>query len=104
MKKLFAWMAKLRAGPAGSRVASQRGRAGEARAAAFLKKEKGMRVLARNWRQGRDEVDLVCEDRGVLVFVEVKGPGDSIRDAQRWWAGRLRRCGIVSEVWRVKPA
>ena len=38
-----------------------------------------------------------------LVFVEVKGPGDSIRDAQRWWTGTLRGCGIRTEVWRVQP-
>ena len=39
-----------------------------------------MRVLVRNWRQGKDEIDLVCEDRGALVFVEVKtrsGPAGS---------------------------
>ena len=39
-----------------------------------------------------------------LTFVEIKGPGDTIRDAQRWWLGRLRGAGIAAEVWRVEPA
>ena len=50
----------------------QTGRWGEGRAAAYLKKEKGMRVLVRNWKQGRDELDLICRQGEVLVFVEVK--------------------------------
>lgn len=62
-----------------TRLASDRspdaGVQGEDRAANFLHREKGMAILARNWRNPRDrreEIDLVCEDRGVLVFVEVK--------------------------------
>ena len=39
-----------------------------------------------------------------LTFVEVKGPGDTMRDAQRWWLDHLRGAGIAAEVWRVKPA
>jgi|GEM_PF-2152512 len=38
-----------------------------------------------------------------LLFVEIKGPGDSIRDEQRWWLKTLRSCGIRSEVWRIQP-
>ncbi len=53
-------------------VNSQTGQWGESQAAAFLKKEKGMRVLVRNWRHARDELDLVCQKGEVLVFVEVK--------------------------------
>ncbi len=53
-------------------VNSQTGQWGESQAAAFLKKEKGMRVLVRNWRHARDELDLVCQEGEVLVFVEVK--------------------------------
>jgi putative endonuclease len=48
---------------------------GERLAAAFLCKEKGCRIVARNWRSPRDrrdEIDLVCRDGEVLVFVEVK--------------------------------
>ena len=48
---------------------------GERLAAEWLRKEKAFRVLERNWRSPRDrrdEIDLVCRDGEVLVFVEVK--------------------------------
>ena len=32
----------------------------------------GFKVIARNWRHKRDELDLICLDAGVLVFVEVR--------------------------------
>jgi putative endonuclease len=48
------------------------GRKGEERAEDFLRREKGFRTIARNWRHEKDEIDLVCWDRDVLVFVEVK--------------------------------
>lgn len=47
------------------------GRAGEDAAARYLS-DRGFTLLARNWRQGRLELDLVCRDRETLVFVEVK--------------------------------
>lgn len=50
----------------------ERGDLGERIAADYLSKEKKFRVLVRNWRSGRDEIDLVCRDRDSLVFVEVK--------------------------------
>jgi putative endonuclease len=53
----------------------QAGVQGERLAASFLKKEHGYKVIARNWRSPRDrrdEIDLVCRDGEVLVFVEVK--------------------------------
>ena len=48
---------------------------GEHLAASFLRKKCGYKIVARNWRSPRDrrdEIDLVCRDREVLVFVEVK--------------------------------
>jgi putative endonuclease len=47
------------------------GRQGED-AAAVLLAQKGLRILERNLRLGRLELDLVCEDGETLVFVEVK--------------------------------
>ena len=51
------------------------GERGERLAAEWLERERRFKVLARNWRSPkdrRDEIDLVCEDGGALVFVEVK--------------------------------
>lgn len=51
------------------------GEAGEARAADWLGRERGLRLVARNWRNPRDrreEIDLVAWDGPALVFVEVK--------------------------------
>ncbi len=45
---------------------------GERAAAAYLRREKHFAVVRRNWRHGRDEIDLVCRDGEILVFVEVK--------------------------------
>jgi putative endonuclease len=50
----------------------QSGRWGEQQAARFLRKNK-FRVIGRRLRVGRhDELDIVAEHDGVLVFVEVK--------------------------------
>ncbi len=55
--------------------AARTGADGERLAAAWLRQERGFRIVARNWRSPRDrrdEVDLVARDGAVLVFVEVK--------------------------------
>lgn len=48
-----------------------KGIAGENLAAEYLA-EKGYRILARNVRIGRGEIDILAEDGETLVFVEVK--------------------------------
>lgn len=47
------------------------GREGEDRAADYLK-SRGLEILERSWRSRLGELDLVAQDRGTLVFVEVK--------------------------------
>ncbi|MEX2044157.1 MAG: YraN family protein [Opitutus sp.] len=56
--------------PAGST-----GDQGERLAADWLSRERRFAIVARNWRNPgdrREELDLVCRDGEVLVFVEVK--------------------------------
>ena len=51
---------------------AERGQYGEDLAADYCKRTLGFQVIARNWRYKRDELDIVCVDAGVLVFVEVR--------------------------------
>ncbi len=55
----------------GKKVGSDTGSRGERIAEEFLL-EKEFKVLERNWRNGRDEIDLICVEEETLVFVEVK--------------------------------
>lgn len=48
-----------------------RGRSGED-AAATLLEARGYEIVARNWRGGRGELDLICRVGKLLVFVEVR--------------------------------
>lgn len=59
------------------------GRSGEETAARYLKRI-GCRILHRNYRTRCGELDLVCMDGDVVVFVEVK-------------SRRSRRCGSPLE-------
>jgi len=57
-------------GPSGARGAE-----GERLAAEFLREKFGYQIVVQNWRnphERREEIDLVCLDHEVLVFVEVK--------------------------------
>lgn len=44
---------------------------GEQIAENFLLK-KGYKILYRNWRYGKKEIDIIAETAGLLVFIEVK--------------------------------
>ena len=57
----------------------QRGCYGEWLGKEFLKK-KGFRILEKNWRSRGDrrkEIDLVCLDREILVFVEIRSRSEN---------------------------
>lgn len=54
---------------------AEAGARGEQAAADYLQARHGFKIVTRNWRSPRDlrdEIDLVCRDGDVLVFVEVK--------------------------------
>jgi putative endonuclease len=77
-----------------------RGRAAERRVA-WHYRLRGYRILARNVRAGRVELDLIVRRGRKLVFVEVKakegrGYGDPLEAVDEWKQARLRR-GI--EAW-----
>ncbi|HYY64644.1 MAG TPA: YraN family protein [Gaiellaceae bacterium] len=77
-----------------------RGRAAERRVA-WHYRLRGYRILARNVRAGRVELDLIVRRGRRLVFVEVKakdgpGYGDPLEAVDEWKQARLRR-GI--EAW-----
>jgi putative endonuclease len=69
LRARWRWFWGMRGGP--QTAASERGRLGE-EAAARLARERGWKIVARNWRHGRDELDLVAWDGDVLVFAEVR--------------------------------
>lgn len=52
-------------------TSKQTGEKGEQLARAYLQRQ-DYDILARNWRYGRAEVDIIAQQNGVLVFVEVK--------------------------------
>lgn len=53
------------------RLSHPQGQAAEEAAWQFLRR-RGCRLLARNWHCPFGEIDLIVEDCGVLVFVEVR--------------------------------
>lgn len=53
------------------------GKAGEDFAAAWFSAH-GFTLLARNWRHGHLELDLVCQEVSEIVFVEVKTRRSSV--------------------------
>lgn len=68
------------------------GAGAETRAARFLK-SRGLRLKQRNYRTRLGEIDLIMDDSGTLVFVEVRQRGD-LRfgdGAESIGAGKRRR-------------
>jgi putative endonuclease len=51
------------------------GQKGEDIATEYLK-EAGYRILFRNWNWGKHEIDIIAENKDIIVFVEVKTRAD----------------------------
>ena len=100
------------------------GRRGEDLAAAYLKKQ-GYRILDRNVNTPFGELDIVCQDKSVIVFVEVKTrathafgrPYEAVgpdkrrrlsRSASAWladkdWMDRSARFDVISVTVKEAP-
>ena len=51
---------------------ADRGVFGENLAADYCRNELGYRLIVRNWSHKKGEIDLICQDGEVLVFIEVR--------------------------------
>jgi putative endonuclease len=79
-------------------IAFRTGISAESRAAVFLV-AKGFRILARRWRCGLGEIDIIARRRGLLVFVEVKAR--ATLDDAAWSVTERQRARIAAaaEAW-----
>ncbi len=79
------------------------GRQSEEIAACFLR-NKGMKILERNFSCCAGELDIIAKDKGTLVFIEVRStrgsffhnPIDSLTSA------KIRRLRILGQIWLKK--
>lgn len=88
---------------------SEFGHWGEERAGSYLQ-EQGYTILARNWRYGHKEVDIICTKGDLIVIVEVKARGQQEenpetllnifkrRNLRKAAAAYLREYGLEKEV------
>lgn len=54
------------------------GQKGEDLAVDFLKKA-GFKILFRNWKWGKNEIDIIAENQDFIIFVEVKTRNDDFQ-------------------------
>jgi len=87
----------------------QQGRQAEDEALAFLK-SKGLRLIVRNYRCRRGEIDLIMEDGNTLVLVEVRYRkssrfGDALESVTPQKQARLIHCAshYLSTIRAEKP-
>lgn len=85
------------------RVAYHRGLAAEEQVAAAFE-GRGARVLARRWRGGSGEIDLIVGESDCVVFVEIKSARTHQLAAERVGARQLRRiAGSAVEFLDTQP-
>ena len=80
------------------------GKTGELYASWWLRKNKGMVILQRNFRNSYQEIDIIARDGNYIVFIEVRtltsdflqSPSESIKQAK---AENIRK---AAQAWRKK--
>lgn len=79
---------------------AETGKRGERRAERYLR-QNGCRILARNYRAGRHEIDLIVLDGETVVFVEVKtrAAGSLGRPMEAVNAAKQRFLRLAAEQW-----
>ena len=84
---------------------AETGKTGERLAVRFLKRG-GYRILAKNWRAHRHEIDVIAREKstGTVVFVEVKTrtPGSFGRPADAVNADKQRFLRLAAESWLLQ--
>jgi putative endonuclease len=58
------------------------GRKGEDIAVAHLKKN-GFKILFHNWKWGKNEIDIIAENKEFIVFIEVKTRSENFQEHPR---------------------
>ena len=72
-------------------------------------KNKGFKVIARNWRHASGEIDIIASDGPVLVFVEVKARSQSSGNAAYYAVNKKKKeslrkaCVQYLKSLKVKP-
>lgn len=66
-------------------------------------REMDWKILARNWRSGHLELDIVAEDHDTLVFVEVKtrASGGMQRPYEALTAAKKKRLIRAAQAWQA---
>jgi putative endonuclease len=81
---------------------AETGKRGERLAARHLRRH-GFRILERNWRSHRHEIDIIAREKctGTVVFVEVKTrtPGSYGRPADAVDRNKQRFLRLAAESW-----
>jgi putative endonuclease len=73
------------------------GLAGEELAAAFLA-ESGYKILEKNWRFGKEEIDLIVAKDNTLVVVEVKTRSGSFFGEPEEFVNRQKQRNVIKAV------
>ena len=76
---------------------NDKGLAGEELAAAFLT-QNGYEVLEKNWRFGREEIDIIAKKGDTLVVIEVKTRSGSFFGEPEEFVNRQKQKNLIKAV------